>query len=817
MKNQRFFNRQICACGIAHFMRIQICRLWKGMVISMKTTKELEDAVRQYQNGNTDSFDQIYELSYRYLHTCVIHVVKDEEIAADMLQETYLEISRNISQLKSAEDFLSWASTIGNRKCYAYLKKQRDVLIRSDDDQDEDAQDFFEAIADDEAFIPETVLQDREKQRLVQKIIDGLSDMQRLCIIGFYYRGQSIEEIAQELEIPANTVKSHLSRAKVKIKDAVIVLDREKGTRLYTLAPFMLLFLSKEAEACEAGPMPEALKKELDGSGVKSPGAKSKGIRKLLQSGVRYKLIAGAVLATVVIGGGAALILYANSRNAGEENPSETVLAETDAEAGSDMSADTGAAQEDNESAAQTEESTAGESETEGQEADEDAETGEQEERRMLVFDWTDYEQIGYPAGGVIPVKKDGLWGAVNYKKEEIVPCAYAYFESAPNLAGYFVLANDTENEEENAAYVYTLFASDGTKVYEGTDYYVEALGDFYVVHSMISSDLGYNNTVQRRDYYDYEGNHVLSTDYVEPVLWDRLSMGSYDGETPVRRQSLRPNEYDDAPELAGTPVVYTETGVLCADGTVRWNSGSGTWGYYDDGGYLFFRNDGKAILSMIPYGTSNHGYTIEFSYGYAAIWYDVYTEDHQYAFTLFPDNVDDWANRPDWDWDWNWESFWYDGKNFYYYGSKVVWEIHGTYLLVDLALADANGVSHYLHDFEPVAYVDWEMMLQVAEDHIPRGMVQAAYDYIEMTMNKYWLVQKGDQWGYIDHEGNEMAMYEDASSFSNGYALIVEDGTAFLINEDFEIVEECGDADSVLIEGELLGIYKDDILYLIY
>lgn len=236
----------------------------------MKATKELEDAVRQYQNGDTDSFDQIYKLSYRYLRACVIHVVKDEEIAADMLQETYLEISRNISQLKSAGDFLSWASTIANRKCYAYLKKQRDVLIRSDDDQNGDAQDFFEAIANDEAFIPEAILQDREKQRLVQEIIDGLSDMQRLCIIGFYYRGQSIEEIAQELEIPANTVKSHLSRAKVKIKDAVIVLDREKGTRLYSLAPFMLLFLSKEVEACEAGLMPEALKKELGGSGVKN-------------------------------------------------------------------------------------------------------------------------------------------------------------------------------------------------------------------------------------------------------------------------------------------------------------------------------------------------------------------------------------------------------------------------------------------------------------------------------------------------------------------------------------------------------------------
>lgn len=162
------------------------------------------------------------------------------------------------------------------------------------------------------------------------------------------------------------------------------------------------------------------------------------------------------------------------------------------------------------------------------------------------------------------------------------------------------------------------------------------------------------------------------------------------------------------------------------------------------------------------------------------------------------------------------WKSFNHDGAFFAHYGSKAVWEMekYGTYLLVDLALADVNNEVFPFGDRgqeNPVDYVDWVMMLQVAEDHIPRGMVQAAYDYIGMDMNQYWLVQKGDQWGYIYHEGNEMAMYEDASSFSNGYALIVEDGTAFLINEDFEIVEECGDADIVVCCGELFYTVKDD------
>ena len=552
-----------------------------SMEVRMKTTKELEDAVRQYQNGDTDSFDQIYKLSYRYLRACVIHVVKDEEIAADMLQETYLEISRNISQLKSAEDFLSWASTIGNRKCYAYLKKQRDVLVRSDNDQDGDAQDFFESIADDEAFIPEAILQDREKQRLVQEIIDGLSDMQRLCIIGFYYRGQSIEEIAQELEIPANTVKSHLSRAKAKIKDAVIVLDREKGTRLYSLAPFMLLFLSMEAEACEAGPMPEALKKELGGSGVKNPGAKNSVIKKLLQSGVRYKLIAGAVLASVVIGGGAALIYYANARNAGEENPAETALA--DAEAGSDMAAETGAAQEDDESAAEADENlqagTAEESETEGQETAPDTETEEQEtvedtetEGQETVEDAEPEEQEDHESAAQT---EESTAGESEPEGQETAPDA------------------EPEEQEDGDGAKEAHYKADGT---------LDAIYEYDANGNLVKRYFYYaDGTLDCINEYNANGNLVKQSYYYSDDTIDFYYIWEYDANgNPVKQSGYDADgrtvayyiwEYDGN----GNCVKYTDYN---ADGTI--------YSYYiyeyDANGNLVKRSDYKADGTLTSY-----------------------------------------------------------------------------------------------------------------------------------------------------------------------------------------------------------------------
>ncbi len=215
----------------------------------MKTPEELVSKVKFLKEGNADAFNDVYEESYKYLHTCVIHVVKNEDVAQDMLQDTYVEVFKNISQLKDENDFLSWASTIANRKCFAYIKKDRDILVDEQTDDEGNESDYFESVADDESFIPENIFDNKEKIKMIRDIIDDLSDIQRACVIGFYYNDQKQDEIADQLGIPVNTVKSHLNRAKAKIKEAVGDIEKKQGVKLYSFSPFMLMLLSYEAKA----------------------------------------------------------------------------------------------------------------------------------------------------------------------------------------------------------------------------------------------------------------------------------------------------------------------------------------------------------------------------------------------------------------------------------------------------------------------------------------------------------------------------------------------------------------------------------------
>lgn len=218
----------------------------------MKTNDVIIELVRKVKKGDNVAFTDLYNETYKYLHTCVIHIVKDEDVAQDMLQDTYVEIYKNIGQLKDDAGFLGWASTIANRKCFAYLKKNKDVLVDEQIDDEGNSTDYFENIADDEEFIPENIFDNIEKINIIRGIIDELTDVQRACVIGYYYNEQKQDQIADELGIPVNTVKSHLNRAKSKIKEAVGDIENKQGIKLLSVIPFMVALFGFETKAYAA-------------------------------------------------------------------------------------------------------------------------------------------------------------------------------------------------------------------------------------------------------------------------------------------------------------------------------------------------------------------------------------------------------------------------------------------------------------------------------------------------------------------------------------------------------------------------------------
>ncbi len=280
----------------------------------MEPTNNLRQAIKDYKNGNSQAFDILYNESSKYVYTCIYKVMcgndNTQDAINDIMQDTYVEISKYITQLEDEEKFLSWAGTIATRKCYAYLKKSRKYVLLNEEDT------TFDTLADNDNIIPEEIMQDKEKQRLLREIINTeLTEMQKLCIIAYYYNEQKQSEIAKELGIPENTVKTNLSRAKAKIKDGVLDLEKKKGTKLYSVAPFMLLLFREEVYAAV---VPQEITRNVlssvsastlvsgamasvgaEGSGTATANAVSSGVKsavgKAATNSIKAKVIGGLV------------------------------------------------------------------------------------------------------------------------------------------------------------------------------------------------------------------------------------------------------------------------------------------------------------------------------------------------------------------------------------------------------------------------------------------------------------------------------------------------------------------------------------------
>ena len=287
----------------------------------METTQRLRQAITDYRNGETEAFTVLYEESSKYIYTSIYTVMKGndnaQDIVSDIMQDTYVEVSRNLNQLENEESFLVWAGRIATRKSYAYLKKNKRYVLLAEED------DMFDNLSDSDNMIPEEVMQDREKQRLVREIIEKkLTEMQKLCIIAYYYNEQKQSEIAKELGIPENTVKTNLYRAKAQIKDGVLELEKKSNTKLYSVAPLLLLLFREDVEAAN---VPQKTTEAVLSAVASDAGAvsmaagvsaKAKIAGKTAAVSLKTKLIAG-IATVVLIGavGGAAYIAGKNANN----------------------------------------------------------------------------------------------------------------------------------------------------------------------------------------------------------------------------------------------------------------------------------------------------------------------------------------------------------------------------------------------------------------------------------------------------------------------------------------------------------------------
>lgn len=162
--------------------------------------------VKKAVTGDTEALESLLLLEQRILYYKALSYVSTKEDALDAIQETAYHALLSVHQLRHPEYFSTWLCRILIRECYKLLREQKRMIPYKED-----------------VLLSKLESDHEEKSSLhgVEEALMQLNPSYQTAIILFYYHDLSIKDISEVLGKPVGTVKTHLRRAKKKLKNEI--------------------------------------------------------------------------------------------------------------------------------------------------------------------------------------------------------------------------------------------------------------------------------------------------------------------------------------------------------------------------------------------------------------------------------------------------------------------------------------------------------------------------------------------------------------------------------------------------------------------
>ena len=172
------------------------------------------------QRGDFDSFNALVRLYEGRIYNLAYRMMGDPDSAADASQEAFLAAFRNLRSFRGGS-FRSWMLRIATNACYDMLRARKRRPSVSLDIPDNDDGDDSPLQIPDMGESPDEVALRRELAAAIQQGLDHLPEDQRLAVILSDIQGLAYEEIAQITNANLGTVKSRLSRGRMRLREVL--------------------------------------------------------------------------------------------------------------------------------------------------------------------------------------------------------------------------------------------------------------------------------------------------------------------------------------------------------------------------------------------------------------------------------------------------------------------------------------------------------------------------------------------------------------------------------------------------------------------
>jgi len=194
------------------------------------TMLHADTLISNAQKGEEKALNQLVSLWYKRIYNYVHKYCSDDDTAAEITQQTFIAMFRNIKKLKDIDRFKPWLYRIATNFCYEESRKQKRnrtvSLTVTKEDETEEQIEVGEAKGN--FFNPERSFQQTEIEGILLSSLGELNEDQRTVVIMKEYEGLKFTEIAEALDASENTVKTRLYRGLKNLKG---ILERKNITR----------------------------------------------------------------------------------------------------------------------------------------------------------------------------------------------------------------------------------------------------------------------------------------------------------------------------------------------------------------------------------------------------------------------------------------------------------------------------------------------------------------------------------------------------------------------------------------------------------
>jgi len=175
--------------------------------------------IERSREGDLDAFNQLVERYQRAVYSLALRMLGDRESAEDASQDAFVSAWRSIGRFKGGS-FKAWLLSITANACRDQLRKRK----RNPTTPLEEL--LIEPQAGPSQESPEDYALRRELGKQIREGLASLPEEQRLAVVLFDMEGLTYEEMSQVMRCSIGTVRSRLSRGRLRLRDYMV----RKGT-----------------------------------------------------------------------------------------------------------------------------------------------------------------------------------------------------------------------------------------------------------------------------------------------------------------------------------------------------------------------------------------------------------------------------------------------------------------------------------------------------------------------------------------------------------------------------------------------------------